>query len=362
MRSKNKRRYAQAELEGLGLRIFCKMKKHKLGTTELLVSEAGFGVLALGENHGALSEEEGAELLLYGLKRGIDFFDTAQYYNEYPLIRRFLDLAGDAGYERKDIVICSKSLASDYDGMTDAVDEALREMRLEYIDIFLMHEVRTGQIEERFGAWAALKDAKASGKVKAIGMSTHHVDTAEACAGMTECDCVFALLNIEGMGIRKYEEGGSGTDLPGYWLPDRAGTREEMEEALKLCESAGKGVFTMKALGGGNLISGYREALDYAFSRPFTDCVMLGMSRKQEVDDLLDYLGGTQAADYTPDASMKTLKVNHEDCVGCGSCMKACSSGAISYGEDGLAVIDKNKCIDCGYCAYACPVRAIIRV
>ena len=47
------------------------MKKQRIGTTELFVSEAGFGVLALGENHGAVPEDQGAELLLYGLERGI---------------------------------------------------------------------------------------------------------------------------------------------------------------------------------------------------------------------------------------------------------------------------------------------------
>jgi Na+-translocating ferredoxin:NAD+ oxidoreductase RNF subunit RnfB len=118
----------------------------------------------------------------------------------------------------------------------------------------------------------------------------------------------------------------------------------------------------MKALGGGNLAADYREALDYVFSRSFVDSVMLGMSSRSEVNDLLDYLEGKLGEDYVPDVSDKVLKVNHDDCVGCGECMKACASGAIYYGDDGLSVIDRDRCIDCGYCAYACPVRAIIRV
>lgn len=338
------------------------MQKIKPGNTTITVSRAGFGVLALGQTHKALSNEEGAELLLYGLRRGIEFFDTAQYYEEYPLIKTFIGRARDEGYDREELVICSKSLASDYEGMVDAVDEALRELELEYIDIFFMHEVRSGQLKERIGAWEALKEAKASGKVRAIGLSTHHSDVAMEAATMPDLDFIFALLNIEGLGIRTGEDGGPGEKLPGYRISDRAGTREEMEAALKACHDAGKGVLTMKALGGGNLAASYREALDYAFSRPFVDSVMLGMSSEAEIDQLIDYLEGRLPSDFSPDISDKKLKVNHEDCVGCGECMKACASGAIYYGSYGLAEIDLNKCIDCGYCAYACPTRAIIRV
>lgn len=341
---------------------FFRMKKTALGKTGIMVSEAGFGVLALGRTHSDMSCEEGAKLLLYGLERGLTFFDTAQYYEEYPLMNAFLKRAEEAGHKREELVICTKSLAEGYEWMNFAIDEALKKMDLEYIDIFLMHEVRTGQLEERAEAWQALRDAKAAGKVRAIGISTHHADIAEKTAGLEGCDCIFALLNVEGLGIRCEEANGPGTKLPGYWTPDRPGTREEMEEALEKCHDKGLGVFTMKALGGGNLIAGYREALDYVFSRSFVDSVMLGMSTRSEVDALTDYLEGTLGEDYRPDVSDKALKVNHDDCVGCGECIRACASEAVHFGDDGLSEIDPDKCIDCGYCAYACPVRAIIRV
>ena len=338
------------------------MEKTLLGKTEKKVSRAGFGVLAIGRTHRDLKDEEGSDLLLYGLEKGINFFDTAQYYEEYPVMKAFLKKAFDGGHSRDEIVICTKSLAEDAGSMRDAVDEALNEMDLGYIDIFLMHEVRSGQLEERSGAWEALRELKAEGKVHAIGISTHHTDVAEKAAELQDCDCVFALLNTEGLGIRKGETGGPGERLPGYRIPDRQATREEMEEALWKCHDAGLGVFTMKALGGGNLAADYREALDYVFSRSFVDSVMLGMSSRSEINDLLDYLEGELGDDYVPDVSDKVLKVNHDDCVGCGECMKACASGAVYYGDDGLSVIDRDRCIDCGYCAYACPVRAIIRV
>lgn len=48
-------------------------------------------------------------------------------------------------------------------------------------------------------------------------------------------------------------------------------------------------------------------------------------------------------------------------CRGClaHKCEEACRMHAISFGEDGRAVIDKSKCVDCGMCAKACPYMAI---
>ena len=50
-----------------------------------------------------------------------------------------------------------------------------------------------------------------------------------------------------------------------------------------------------------------------------------------------------------------------DDCRGCLAhrCNRACPKGAISFGEDQKARIDKSKCINCGLCANACPYSAI---
>ncbi len=50
------------------------------------------------------------------------------------------------------------------------------------------------------------------------------------------------------------------------------------------------------------------------------------------------------------------------ECTRClaRSCIGACPAGAVSVGEDGRAVIDKEKCIRCGRCKAACPYDAIV--
>ena len=315
------------------------MKQTILGNTGIKVSRAGFGVLPMGPSQLALPVEEGAAVLRYALERGFDFVDTAQYYRTYPYIRKALE-SGDF----KDAVLCSKSLCNDYEGMMEAIAEAEQELGRP-ADIFLMHEVRSGQLEERAGAWQALVDAKSRGLVRAIGLSTHHVDITRAAADMEDLDVVFPLINYAGLGIRK---------------GNAFATREEMLEAIHACRTAGKGVFSMKAFGGGSLTANYQQALDFIFAQPDIDSVMIGFGKTSEVDDLLAYLEGTMPSDYNPDVSKKKVYINQEDCEGCGSCKAACPAGAIYWGENGLAQVDHDKCLTCGYCSPVCPVRAVI--
>ena len=316
------------------------MEKRILGYTGIEVSVVGFGVLPIGPSQLALPVEQGADVIRYALRHGINFIDTAQYYRAYPYISKVLE-----ENEFSDLVICSKSLCSDYTGMMDAIHEARASLNRDVIDIFLMHEVRSGQLEQRSGAWMALKEAREKGLVRAIGLSTHHVDITQAAASMADLDVVFPLINYASLGIRK---------------GNAFATKEEMMAAIEMCHRAGKGVFSMKAFGGGNLTHHYQQALDYVFSKPEINSVMIGFGKTTEIDDLLRYLNGDMAPTYNPDVSRKKVYINQEDCEGCGACKAACPAGAIFYNESGLSEVDHDKCLTCGYCSPVCPVRAII--
>lgn len=320
------------------------MVKKKLGRTGISVTPVGMGTLTMGFSQKNLDIETGSRVIVHAVEQGINFLDTAQYYDTYRYLRPALD---EIRRRKLDFpVICSKTLEEGYAETEAAVQECLEQLDIDTIDLFLLHEVRgTEDFYARKDAWRALCDLKSNGLIKAIGISTHHVDACAEMAEIANCDVVFTLINRDGMGIRKGLE---------------PGTREEMEAAIRKCADAGKGIFTMKAFGGGNLIHDYRSCLEYAAGIAGNTSVMIGMADTDQVDRAVEFFTGRLSADYTPDVSNKRLMVDQSDCEGCGTCKNRCVSEAIFWNENGLAEIDPKKCVHCGYCAPVCPVRAII--
>ena len=52
------------------------------------------------------------------------------------------------------------------------------------------------------------------------------------------------------------------------------------------------------------------------------------------------------------------MKVDTQECTGCGICVDACPVEAISLNDD-RAVIDEDECTECGVCVDECPNDAI---
>lgn len=315
------------------------MRTNNLGKTGLSVTELCFGVLPMGPNQFGLMPEEGGELIACAVRGGVNFLDTAQSYRTYPHIKNALDRLGD---EAEGVIISTKSAAASYEDMEKAVMEAREALGRDVLDIFLLHAARVDRsvFRARAGALECLVDMKAKGLVRAVGISTHSVDVVRAATDIEEIDIVFPIINKIGMGILH-------------------GTKEDMEQAIKEASERGKGLFAMKALAGGNLLTSREEAFAYVRSVRGISSVAVGMVQMDEVEMNLRIFNGEPVPQELSERTMKTKHLLVQPfCIGCGSCVKTCPNSAMTL-VDGKARNDRAKCILCGYCAPVCPQFAI---
>lgn len=149
------------------------MQKLKLGTSDLQVSNIGLGCMRMGE----LSTQEASKIIHNALDQGVNFFDHADIYaegkseeifaeaiNMNPSIREKLLIQTKAGI-RKGFFDFSK------EHILTSVDESLKRLKTDYLDVFLLHRPDTlVEPEEVAEAFSILK---ASGKVRHFGVSNH---------------------------------------------------------------------------------------------------------------------------------------------------------------------------------------------
>ncbi|NPV72978.1 MAG: 4Fe-4S binding protein [Pelotomaculum sp.] len=308
------------------------MQYRVLGRTGMRVSRLCFGALTIGPLQANLPVREGAGVIRRALEAGVNFIDTADLYGTYPHIREAI-----RGFGR-DVIIASKCYAYTYQGMREKVERALKELDRDYIDIFLLHEQES--ILTIKGHWEAVEyllEARKKGTVRAIGISTHHVKGVLDAAGVAELDVIHPLINIAGIGIRD----GDATD---------------MLKAVETAAGAGKGLYAMKALGGGNLLNRTEEAFEFIMSVPGLASVAVGMSTAGEVEYNTRLFSGQPVSESLKAKVRRRPRRLHieEWCRGCGRCAERCRSGALSV-RNGRATVDRRLCTLCCYCGAACP-------
>ncbi len=317
------------------------MEYTTLGASDVSVSRLCIGSLTVSPVQANLPPERAAEVLAYAFSRGVSFTDTAQYYENYPLIRRALEL-----YKGDDVVISTKTYAYTREMAIEAVEEARRELNRDVIDIFMLHEQESYEtLRGHREALEYLFECKAKGVIRAVGASMHHVAAVEgvielARRGVT-LDVIHPIFNRGGYGIAD-------------------GTIAEMESAVSRAHDLGIGVFAMKVLGGGHLFREASEAFDFALSKPYIDAIAVGMQSEAEIDANIAYFETRSFPEAAKVAlSEKTRRLHIEDyCEGCGACVSRCAQGALSV-IDGHASVDMGKCVLCGYCSRVCPLFAI---
>lgn len=305
------------------------------GNTGLKVSRLCFGTLTIGPLQKGLTVKEGADLLSAAYERGVNFYDTAEYYGTYGIIRAALR-------KKADVVVAAKSYAYDAAGAQKSLEKYLRESGRERAEVFLLHEQESVHtVRGHFEALRYYIRKKEEGLIGAVGLSTHRVSGVKAALMYPEIEVVHPMLNYTGMGIAD-------------------GTREDMEQAVASVYRAGKAVYGMKALAGGNLIEERESAFAYIRGLDCLHSVAVGMQNLDEIEYNTRYFGNKEA-DAALLGRLKSQKrsiIIDEYCIACGNCVEICKQHALLLEGDKITV-DRGKCVLCGYCARACKNFAI---
>ncbi|MBP7401311.1 MAG: aldo/keto reductase [Clostridia bacterium] len=329
------------------------MERRHLGRSGIEVSRLCYGTLSFCRAQADLSPEQGGDLLLYAMSRGVTFFDTAEIYDTYPHIRHALRHAPTPP------VVSTKTYAYDRAGAAASVEKARREMDLDVIDIFLLHEQETAlTLAGHRQAFEYLLECREKGIIRAVGVSTHAVQPVRALTAAVggraggdwedidpgpyrHADILHPLLNVAGVGILD-------------------GTARAMRDAADEAHRAGIGIYGMKMLGGGTLLPRFDEAAEYALGLDCADAYAVGMQTMDEIDmNVALFEGRAVPEGLLARTRARRRRLLVEDwCIGCGACAERCAEGAMRI-VDGRAVVSPDRCILCGYCAGACRDFAI---
>jgi predicted aldo/keto reductase-like oxidoreductase len=188
-------------------------------------------------------------VLRQALKWGVTYWDTADCYEGGRSERGIGSFFSKYPEARNKVFLVSKSDSRDPQGMTRLLDRSLERMKTDYIDLYFVHGISSiNELNNGTRAW--VQKAKAEGKIKFFGFSSH--------SNMEECLLEAAKLGwIDGI-MMTYN----------YRLMHKT----EMKEAVAACKEAGIGLTAMKTQGGWSFgSSSAAKLVDTFIERGFTD-------------------------------------------------------------------------------------------
>ncbi|KAF6749771.1 Aldo/keto reductase [Ephemerocybe angulata] len=125
----------------------------------------GFGVFETTQN--------AKDIILEAFRAGYRHVDSAQYYKNEADVGVAVR---ESGIPREELFITTKIMSANhgYANAVKGIDESLKRFKLDYVDLFLIHDPLSGKTR-RLETYKALLEAKEAGKIRSIGVSNYGV-------------------------------------------------------------------------------------------------------------------------------------------------------------------------------------------
>lgn len=324
------------------------MEKIRLGRTDLHVSRVGFGGIPIQR----LGTDEAVRVVQRCLDLGVTFLDTATGYTTSE------ERIGRAVAGRRDqVVLATKTPARDRDTARQHLEQSLKRLCTDYIDLWQFHNVSTvesyAQVLGPNGAMEAALEAQRAGQVRHIGITSHSMEVAEKAVPSGHFSTVQFPLNFV--------------------------TDEAVDHLLHLARQHDLGFIAMKPFAGG-MLEDARLVIKWLlqFETVLPDP---GIQRVEEIEEIVGILNGPW--ELTPQERQALAEVRAEVgtrfCRRCDYCQPCPEKVPISTvmnlgsfwqrfpperffsGFVAEAAESARGCAQCGECEERCPFELPIR-
>ncbi|BCS52718.1 aldo/keto reductase [Geobacter sp. SVR] len=317
------------------------MRYVTLGRTGLAVSEVGFGCIPIIR----LSTDDAVAVLRHAFDRGITFFDTANAYRDSE------EKIGAAFAGMRDkVVLATKTLLRGAEGATMHLENSLRMLRTDHLDLYQLHQIAQEkdwqEVMGPSGALEAVMKAKAEGKVRHVGVTSHNLQMALTLVNSGLFDTIQFPFNL-------IEEGAK-------------------DELIGAARDRGMGFIVMKPFGGGAIDN---AAVAFKYLREHPDAIPIpGFESIAQVDEVLSFYARPNVVTGQDREAMEQYRgmLGKSFCRRCEYC-QPCPRGVMITPAMGYPIVASRMspavavqfsqkpmesvplCNECGACVERCP-------